>query len=103
MIVLAVKLGFPAASCSWIVMSHVEVELAIVVGVLVQALAVVASFAAGPAATTVKVFEADVSPVDVAVSVQEPGTPVIVNGTLAVVEAAPRVVVVELVPAVVVT
>jgi len=88
---VAVKTGLPEASWTWKVIAHVEPGVLAVVGVLVHVLAVIASLEAGPAAVAVAVFEPDVRPVDAAVTVQEPGTPVIVSVLVVVLEPAAMV------------
>src|SRR5258708_5950608 len=60
-------------------MSHVELGVCEVVGVLTQPFDVIASLLAGPAAVTVAVLEPEVRPVAAAVRVQEPGTPVMLR------------------------
>ena len=76
---VAVKTGLPDASWTWTVIAHVEDGVFAVVSVLVHVFAVIASLDAGPAADTVAVLVPDVRPVDAAVTMQEPGTPVIVS------------------------
>jgi hypothetical protein len=86
--------GFVPASWTWTVIEHVEPGALLVVGELVQVLAVIASWAGGPPIpATVAVFEPEMSPVDAAVTVQDPGTPAIVSVT--VVAAAPTTIVLE--------
>ena len=90
---VATKTGLPEASWTWNVIAHVEPAVMLVVGVLVQVFAVIASLEAGPAAVDVAVLEPEVRPVDAAVTVQEPGTPVMVS--VVVVELPPAAIVLD--------
>jgi hypothetical protein len=86
--------GFAPASWTWTVIEHVEPGVLLVVGEFMQVLAVIASWAGGPPVpVTVAVFEPEMSPVDAAVTTQDPGTPAIVSVT--VVAAAPTKIVLE--------
>jgi len=60
-------------------MSHVELGVCEVVGVLTHPFDVIASLLAGPAAVTVAVLVPEVRPVAAAVRMQEPGTPVMLR------------------------
>jgi len=73
------KTLLPAASCTCTVTSHVEPGVLDAVGVFTQLLPVIASFAAGPAASTLAAADPDARPGTDAVTVQLPGAPVVVS------------------------
>lgn len=82
---------FPAASWTWTVTAHVDPGVAAVVGVPLHVLPVMTSFAAGPELVTPRVADPGVRPVTDAVTVQFPGTPVVVTVEPALFAPAPMV------------
>jgi len=85
------KTGLPPASWTWTVTSQVEPGDALVVGVLLQVLPAITSFAAGPEALTVAVADPEARPGTDAVTVQLPGAPLVVRVVLALLDPAPMV------------
>ncbi len=84
----------PPASWTWTVTSQEELGDADVVGVLLHALLVMTSFAAGPEAVTVAVAEPDARLGTDAVMVQLPGAPLVVRVTVALLDPVGMVVLV---------